>query len=314
MKEQLNKPKGFGEILDLTFSLSKKKFSDLFLIMLVLVGPIYLLQAIIQMADGVSFFRHVGSGNVWYEQILNSINTTEGAAIGATGSLGANLLQALLGLISVLLFLVAQAAVIFTVNHIRKDEDYSTGSVIKQAFSRFWPLLGSSILYFLIYFGLIIALVLIVAVGGIFIMSVNTASGVIFMIIFGIGALVTIVFLLVRWSFYFGSVILDKESPGFSRSWGLTRKRTWTLIGMYIILFLIISVIVAMLQGILGLLLGGSVLFLIIVNIATLVTTMIFTVGYAVMYLDSRTRHDADDLKELVQDYNAGESHHVTTE
>jgi hypothetical protein len=31
---------------------------------------------------------------------------------------------------------------------------------------------------------------------------------------------------------------------------------------------------------------------------------MIFSVGYAVMYLDLKVRHDADDLKEMIEDYD----------
>ena len=47
MDERFNRPKGFGEILDLTFSLSKNKFRDFFFISLIFMGPIYLIQALI---------------------------------------------------------------------------------------------------------------------------------------------------------------------------------------------------------------------------------------------------------------------------
>ena len=41
-----------------------------------------------------------------------------------------------------------------------------------------------------------------------------------------------------------------------------------------------------------------------IVSLASIFTTLIFSVGYAVMYLDLKVRHDADDLKEMIEDYN----------
>jgi hypothetical protein len=42
----------------------------------------------------------------------------------------------------------------------------------------------------------------------------------------------------------------------------------------------------------------------IIVNIVTLLTSLFFYVGYGVIYLDLKTRHDADDLKEMIDDYD----------
>ena len=53
----------------------------------------------------------------------------------------------------------------------------------------------------------------------------------------------------------------------------------------------------------LGIVLGNSVLLTLIANLVTLITTMIFYVGYGVMYLDLKTRHDGDDIKEMLEDY-----------
>ena len=118
------------------------------------------------------------------------------------------------------------------------------------------------------------------------------------MIAIGIG------YLLTRWSFYFGSAVLDEGSPGFTRSWRLTQKRGWPLIGLYIVFSLIIGVISSAIELTFGLFLGNSVLLSMIVSLASIFTTMIFSVGYAVMYLDLKVRHDADDLKEMIEDYN----------
>lgn len=62
MDPQFNKPKGFGEILDHTFRLSKKRFKDFFLIFLILVGPVYLLDALLQLLGGTNFFREIDGG------------------------------------------------------------------------------------------------------------------------------------------------------------------------------------------------------------------------------------------------------------
>jgi hypothetical protein len=297
---KFKKPKTFGEILDHTFSLSKNRFSDFFLILLILMGPVYLLQAIIQLFSGVNFFREIGSGEVWFEQILSSFDET---AVPVAGNIGGDIALLLAGLFSIILFPVAEAAVLFAVNHIRNNEEYTVQSVIKEAFSRFWPILGSSILFGIIVFGIIIVPIIMVSLTGIFGVMIHPAIGIVFGILLFLGFAVGIGYLLTRWSFYFGSVVLDKESPGFTQSWRLTHKRTWTLMGLYIIFYIIIGTISSALELTFGIFLGNSVLLSIIVNLATILTTMFFTVGYAVMYLDLKIRHGADDLKDMIEDY-----------
>lgn len=301
MDKKFTTPKGFGEILDHTFQLTKNHFKDFFMILLIFMGPVYLLQAILQLSSGTSFFREVGSGGVWFEQILSSFEET---GTFDSSSLGADIGLIVVGLISAILAPVAEAAILFTINHVRKNEDYTVGSVIKQAFSRFWPMIGSSILFFLITIGvIIIPLGIVGVVGGVVATMVNTVLGILLGIVLFIGSAVGIGLLLTRWSFYFGSVVLDKDSPGLGRSWRLSRKRTWALMGLYIVFYFIISSISFGVQMTFGIVLGNSVLLTLISNLVTLVTTMIFSVGYGVMYLDLKTRHDADDIKEMLEDY-----------
>ncbi|MFK9095289.1 hypothetical protein, partial [Bacillus salipaludis] len=203
-----------------------------------------------------------------------------------------------------LLFPVAEAAILFAINHIRKNEEFTVGFVIKQAFSRFWPILGSGILFGLISLGIIIIPIVIVAVsGGVVAAAVDPIIGILLGIFLFLCGAIGIGLLLTRWSFYFGSVVLDKTSPGFSRSWRLSKNRTWASMGLYIVFYIIVSIISVAVELTFGLLLGNSVLLKMISNLATLFTTMIFSVGYGVMYLDLKTRHDADDLKELIEDY-----------
>ncbi|MBP2239820.1 hypothetical protein J2Z40_000373 [Cytobacillus eiseniae] len=302
MDTKFSKPKTFGEILDHTFSLSKNRFSDFFLIMLILMGPVYLLQAIIQLFSGTSFFRELGNGDMWLEQIITSFDET---VIPLESSVGIELGVILTGLIGIILFPIAEAAVIFAIDHIRKNEEYTVSSVIKEAFSRFWPILGSSILFGLIVFGIVLVPIVIVSLTGIFGAVIHPAFGIIMAIIFFLGFAVVVGYLLTRWSFYFCSVVIEKDSPGFTRSWRLTGKRTWLLMGLYIIFYIIIATISGAIELTFGLVLGNSVLQSIIVNFATILTTMFLTVGYAVMYFDLKTRHDADDIKDLIEDYKS---------
>ncbi|MGJ7910069.1 hypothetical protein [Neobacillus sp. LXY-1] len=302
MNTKFTKPKGFGEILDHTFSLTKDHFKNFFIIFLIFMAPIFLIEAIIQLASGTSFFRETGQGSNWFEQMLSSF---EQSGTFDSSSLTSDLALILTGLVSFFLYPVAEGAILFALNHIRKDEQYTVGQVIKQAFGRYWPMLGSSILFGLIAFGIaIIPLILVGVAGGVTAAFIHPVVGVLIGILFFLGAALGIGLLLTRWSFYFGSVVLDQISPGLSRSWRLSKKQTWKLFGLYIVFYMIISAVSFAVEMSFGLLLGGSVLLSIIRNIITLFTTMFFSVGYGVMYLDLKLRHDADDLKELIDDYN----------
>lgn len=301
MDKKFSTPKGFGEILDHTFQLTKIRFKDLFMILLIFMGPVYLVQAILQLSSGTSFFREVGSGGAWFEQILTSFEET---GTFNSSSLGADIGIVIIGIVSAILAPVAEAAVLFTINHVRRNEEYTVGSVIKQAFKRFWPIIGSSILFGLISLGIIIVPVAIVAFTGAFVASaVNPVVGILLGVVLFLGFAVVVGLLLTRWSLYFGSVVLDKVSPGLGNSWRLSRKRTWVLLGLYLVFYFIVSSIGFGVQMTFGMVLGNSVLLTLISNLVSLVTTMIFSVGYAVMYLDAKTRHDADDLKEMIEEF-----------
>lgn len=296
---KFNRPKGFGEILDLTFTLSKNKFKDFFMVLLIFMGPLYLLQAVIQLASGVSFFREIRvTGGGWFENIVAGFDETESMNIDASTD------GLLVGIFGFFLFPVASAAILIAVNKIIKNEEYTIGSVIKQAFSRYGAIIGSSILFALIAFGLFVLPIFIITITTIAGIAIHPVLGIGLAIILFLGFAIGICYLLTRWSFYFGSAVLGEGSPGLSRSWRLTRKRTWVIIGLYIIFILLITLISTTVELSFGLLLGNSVLLSMITSVVTIFTTLILSVGYAVIYLDLKVRHDADDLKDMIEDYN----------
>ncbi|MFD1778145.1 hypothetical protein ACFSFW_05650 [Fredinandcohnia salidurans] len=301
MNTKFSRPKGFGEILDLTFSLSKNRFRDFFTILLIFMGPVYILEALILLASGTSFFREVGPGDNWFTQVLNSFDET---VVAEEIGFGAALGSMFVGLVGVVLFPVAEAAILIALNHIRKNEEYTISSVIKKAFTRFWAMLGSNILFGLIVFGFFFVAVMILVPIGIFGAIAIPIIGILFAIALGLGLFVGIGYLLTRWGFYFGSVVLDYESPGFSRSWHLSKKRGWVLFCLYVVFFLIISAISFAVEATFGIFMGNSVLLTLIVNLTTIFTTLLFAVGYGVMYLDARVRHDAEDLDEMIEGFN----------
>lgn len=300
MKEPLTSPKSLGESLDLTFTLSKKYFSSFLVILLVLIGPIYALQAIIQLLFGVNFFRELGEGSNWMDQIMSSFE----AEMEPTTALPVDNWLLVLGVASFILYPVAQSAIILAINYIKKKETFTVKGVIKEAFALFWNIIGGSILYFLIVIGFIFVPSILLVFIIIFSMTFDTVFSIVLSVLVGLGFLVAAVYFLTRWSFYLGSVVLDHLTPGLGRSWTLTKKRVWATIGFYLILMVILGVIVFAFEALFGALLGNSVLFNLIRNLVTLFTTLIFSVGYTVKFLDLRVRQGAEDLKEMIEEYD----------
>ncbi|MCA1059974.1 hypothetical protein LCL96_13640 [Rossellomorea aquimaris] len=306
MNVQFSKPKRFGEILDHTFRLSKNHFKDFFLIFLILLGPVYVLQALIELAAGVDFFRTVGSGETWFDGIVNSFSGEFSAETGQDVNLAEEMGAGLIGLITMILTPIAQAAILFTLNHMRKNEEYSVKLVLKEAFSRFWPIIGSSILFVLIIFGLIFIPIVSGIFAGVFSAAfLDPGVGIIVtaIILFLVLALV-IAYLCTRWSFYLGAAAIEQDAPGLGRSWRLTKKRVFTIIGLYIVFALIIGIVSTAFEFTFGLVLGNSVLYRMIINVVTLFTSMLGAVGFGVIFFDLKTRHDADDLNEMIDDYH----------
>ncbi|WP_112179905.1 MULTISPECIES: hypothetical protein [Paraliobacillus] len=299
-----NKPKGFGEILDLTFRIIKNHFSSLFLIMIIFMGPVFLLQAISQLIGGRNFFRELETGGNVFDQILNSYTQTaqEVPIVESMGTI-------FIGLLAILFYPVAYAAIIILVKRIKNDEAYTVGSVIRSAFTRFWPLLWSTLLIGLIVFAIVfIPLVIVISIlAGVAFFDPTTGIApfivaLILFIIVLIGMGIGLGLLFTKWSFYLPAVVFDRVAPGLSKSWMLTKNRTWKLFGLYVVLSLIIAGISIAIE-IPASFLGMSVLYSIIINLATLITSIIFTVGYAVMYFDAETRNTAGDLKDMIDEY-----------
>ncbi|MBM7585694.1 hypothetical protein JOC86_002236 [Bacillus pakistanensis] len=307
MNTQFNRPKGFGEILDHTFRLSKSHFTKFFLILLIVLGPIYLLQAIADFMSGTNFFREVGVGGPWYEQIISGFDQSAEADYEefTPTSLIANLIFIIGGLISVFVAPVGGAAILIGVDRLRKKEEFTVKSALKQAFSRYWPILGSSLLFGVIVFGMIIGPIFISGFVGIFGAVANPFLGILMAILLFLGFAVGIGYFLTRWSFFFASVVLETDSPGLSRSWRLTRNRGWICMGIYFVFILITSSVSFAIELSFGLLLGNSVLLMIIGDLVSLFTTVILSVGFAVMYFDLKVRNDADDLDEMMDEYTA---------
>ncbi|MBO0995090.1 hypothetical protein [Bacillus sp. SD088] len=297
MDTKFNSPKGFGKILDHSFSLGKKHFAQFFTVFLLFMGPIFLLQALIKLVTGAGFFKGTGEGEFWFEQTIMSFEETP-------ANIMADLGISLVSFISIFLYPVTLGTIMLMINHIRKNETFTLGQVLKKVFPRYGYLLASSFLFGLISFGLIFVPIIFISTVAILSGFIHPAIGVILALLMILGMIIGVGYLLTRWSFYFGPVILGEEPLGFSKSWKMTKSRVWTLFGLYIVFFLIISSITYSVEFSFAIILGNSVLVTLITGVVNLFTSMIFAVGYSVMYYDLKLRFEAEDLKSLISEYN----------
>ncbi|MFD1360636.1 hypothetical protein [Lentibacillus salinarum] len=295
--EGLNRPKGFGEILDAAFTLCKQHFAKFFLIVLVLLGPIYLVQSLILLLSGTRFFRETVTGENLLDQTLNSfdatVNTTLSEDLATIGT----------GLLLLIFVPVAQAAILLAVSRLKHDEMFTVGHVVKQAFAKFWRILGASLIFELLLFAMIFIPSIAIMIISIISMFADPLSGIVMMVILLLGVGLTSAYFLSRWIFYLGSAVFDNDIPGLGRSWHLTRRNSWKVLGIFIVLWLIFFAVSLAFESIFIALLGNSVLYSIILNLVTLLTTMIFMVGYAVIYFDLKIRQDGSDLQDMIDDY-----------
>lgn len=294
MKDQFSRVKGFSEILDHTFQLCKSHFSTFFLIFLIILGPLFLLEALLLLASGTSFIRQVGSGSNWFEQILSGYDES------LNNSMGSDLL---IGFAMLVLTPIAYAAVLFAVLQVKNNEKFTAGTVIKKAFSRFWPVLGSSVIIGAILIGIIIAAAFIIIIPGIISSFGDPLIGIILsgVSFLGIGLVVALLF--TRFSYYLSTVVFEESFPGFAESWRLTKKHTWRIFGLFLIVILITTIVGVAIEGVFTFILGNSVLYVIIVDLIAILTSMITAAAYAVIYFDLKLRQDGDVLREMIDEY-----------
>lgn len=297
MNHSFEKPKRFGEILDLTFQITKRHFSSLFVILLLFMGPVFLVQALSQVIGGRAFFRNVSSGGNWIDQLINTydqpvITTTVAEDIGTF----------IVVLLSILFYPVAYAAVILLVRKVKDGEEYTTKELIKQAFTRFWPLFWSTLLVTIMIIAIIFFPLMLVILIGVTAAFASPILSIVLLILLVIGGIIGFGLLFTRWSFYLPATLFQRVAPGLTASWQLTKGRTWKVFLIYVVLILI-TLVFNFGIDLFATLLGTSVLYGIIMNMVTLITTIITTVGYAVVYFDAINRNTAGDLKGMIDAY-----------
>jgi hypothetical protein len=312
----LIKPMGIGQLIDRSFQLYRKHFVKLMLLMLILFGPIYLLQSLLlsngQSTGTDSLFTQLQDGSS-YEDIITSLNSN-------SNSMDIwQLVVLFLVVVPVLMIIIAPIAVSTVVHMVRAflygEPIPEVGELLSKAFRRLGPLAGSTVLVGLILFGIymvtVIAIVLLIAVGAVIVGAVSgfgdTSPGVgmiLFMVFGGIALLFGLVFLLsyfvIRFFYYLPFVALGEESIGIGRSWKITRKSFWRLFLMYVVISIILYIIIVVTTLLLTFFTGGLVSQL-LQSMVSIVLMPLWFIPYVLSFFDLRARNEGNGLEDLIQ-------------
>lgn len=303
MEIKQTKPKNFSEILDHTFRIVRQNFSSLFFLVLVLLGPLYLIQSLFMLGTGMNLFRQSGGGS-FVESVTQNLEGTEATFPPNFDNIGLIIAYAIImPILAAVLYILAQSSIIIATKKIQDQEGWSNGQVIKQALSRFWPLLGSTLLFVLMFIVSIVVTVLAYTLMGIALQNAPLPVMILAFLVITLALLGGFAFLFTKMSVFFAAVTFEKVAPGFEKSWRLTKGRFWPTIGLYIVFYILISITSLIINLIMTMILGNSVVASLGSYLVTIITTLIFFVGYSLLYMDLKVRNEADDLKEMIDSY-----------
>ncbi|SEP00719.1 glycerophosphoryl diester phosphodiesterase membrane domain-containing protein [Paenibacillus sp. OV219] len=318
MSNVLHKPMGIGRMLDYSFQLYRRQFGKLFLLTLLYFGPIYLLMYLLmptameQSATNFSVIFDTFSGST-VDPVLQQDTLDAGAVTSLVGIV--------LFILIAIVYLVclgpvfAAASVFFVQSIFDGHAPLSIREALKQAFRRFGALLGSSLLFALICFGLtvvsVILLVILFAVGagGMFIggsfseggsAATSVISVIVMIVVVYLGLILLWSYFAIRWMYYLPVTALKEESIGLGRSWTLTRKSFWRLFGTMFIMSLIVWVVTVVVQLLLTALIGPSMLGELLSVLIKIVCIPLPIVLYAVSFFDLKVRKEGYGLDHMI--------------
>jgi hypothetical protein len=235
------------------------------------------------------------------------------AIVGSLGSLSATLLQTVIGLV---VGVVATGLLTVVMGQAVLGKRVTASEAWSRTKSRFWPLLGLTLLVTLITFGVVaigigLAVLLGIGLGN----AAGAGVGVLVGVLLGLGVLVAALWLYIKLLLAPVALILEAApvTRSMSRSWNLVSGAWWRTFGIYLlgsILAAIVSSVLAIPFTIVGAVLSfnamesGDVLpltYTISVALATLVSSIVvipFSAGIvALLYIDRRIRREALDIE-----------------
>ena len=243
--------------------------------------------------------------------------TDEWDAVTAGSVLVTALAGLVLGLLASALQVIVQAVVVGEVAHAVVAEKLTLGALWRQVRPSLWRLLGYTFL-------VLLAVVLFVAAVGGVIFAVGAAAGpvlaVVLTILVFLGAIPLYLWLSTKLLLAPSAIILERASVrgAIARSWRLTRRRFWPILGVIVVISLLFGVIAQFVQIPFSLLSSGFLTvfaptgepgaeavigFVVAILLGNIVVLLVQAVALVVqatasvlLYVDCRMRHEGLDI------------------
>mgnify|MGYP001408394676 CR=1 FL=1 len=298
MENKFQQPLSFGKILDQTFRIIRSYFKPIFLITFYVMIPVLALQAIILALSGHAMLIAEDSiQNIWSATVYELEMYEEYSFANVIGQY-----------LSYIPLIFATPLLVGGISHVvkraRAGEPAEAVEMLKMTMPRYWPLLGSTLLFGIIVFGITFGAILIGGVLTAITALVSPVFAVLLGILLFIGGAIGIGLLTVKWMLYLPATLFEKVAPGLGKSWRLTKRQAWKFFGIYIILTILSSIIIGMFQ-LPTMFLGSSIVSYLWTNFISLISSIILAVAWAVMYFDASLRQDAADIQDLVDTYHS---------
>lgn len=311
--ESWMKPVGIGELLDRSFQLYRKYFLKAFMIVLLFIGPIYLIQNLL-------FFDYSEVTDFNFSLTWDAAFTGAELNPGNEVTSGWQILFSLvvLPLYLIFVFPIALSANLHLVRAASQGEQPSIGELLKRSLSPFWKNSGYSVLYGLILIGIYFALVLAVLLTVFILMFVLSIIGmgmlqwtassqaldilmvVVLLLLYValVAAIVTcFLFFVIRLGFYLPVLALNKESGPFGKSWRLTKHSFWRIYATLIVLTAIYGVFSLGIYLLIFYLFEASLVGQLVSVLLSLLILPLYTITYGVVFHDLLFRSRGSDLE-----------------
>lgn len=324
-------PMGVGKLLDRSFAIYRQRFGAFFLLALMVFGPLLLLQDLLVMDfSSMPFLYQDTSGEDFWESLGQRFMSSEE---NMTQNIA--LLLVYLFIVLPIITLAAYPQLLASSLILTKAavEGESTGikAALRQSFSRFWPLVGSTVLYLLVIVGIFLAFFILC--GLLFLLfafstgesfdtlfsddsSLNPIVVVVFFLVayflFIIGVMLVPGFFMLRWGFYLPLVMLKGEGVGLSKSWNLTKGNFWRLFGLYFVVMILYSIFSSGVQFILIGALGASLISSVLQVLLSCLLMPWMLIVYALAYLDLNVRKEGTDLQAMLNQHRTEDTTAVT--
>jgi hypothetical protein len=314
------RPMSIGRILDRSFQIYRNHFVKLTLLMLLLIGPFYLLQSLLLFDQNAAATNSLIDGlrnSFSFDSFLNStvdLNNTSSKNIWAILVFSLVLLP-----IYVLALLpLACASTLFLVRGVLFGEETAAlGALLRKAFRRFWPMVLSTLLMLLILVGIYLVFVIVILIfvaifavgsgltGGTWNgIAPGVGSGVffgVFMVLLIAGFLLGWAYFLIRWGYYLPAVAMNEPAPAIGKSWKLTKRSFWRLFLMYVVLIIVVYVFLLVLNLIIIALAGNGLFSQLLQSLISVLISPLWILPYAVSFFDLKVRNEGMGLEDLLQ-------------